>query len=183
MEHMSRFLITILVLMSMPATGSADQIEVPDRIGVMQLGMTLDEAKSVFPDLPIEEASAANTNPPPPFAFAEAKLTGQGFGDLQPCAVTLRFFERRLIAYICECTDKGAAEAYLLNTYGPPGSKGPGGWQWPGTVRSMTYAPATGAITVSDNRANAAFALRVLFLAGRAQQGSAASPPHERGAH
>lgn len=169
-------IVATLVIVGARNTATA-AAPVPDHIGTAKLMMTLDEAKAAIPNLPVVEASAANSNPPPPFAYAEAKLADQQFGDLKPCNVTLRFFERRLINFELTCADKGAIEGYLLKTYGAPGSQQPGAWEWPDVGRAMTYSPANGSVTVSDLKGNAAFSMRLLTLAAEAQQRGSSMPP------
>ena len=113
--------------------------------------------------------------------YAEGKLADQQFGDVKPCDFALRFFEKRLINIECRCADKNALEAYLLKTYGSPGTREPQSWDWPGADRGLSYAPGSGAVTLSNKRGNAAFSMQLLLLAQQMKNQSASGTPPAAG--
>lgn len=177
----SRILLTVILgivaVEAAPQCAIAIETSYPNGIGAAKLMMTLDQAKAAIPGLPVVEASAANSNPAPDFAYAEAKLADQQFGPLEPCNVTLTFFEKRLINFTAVCPDKSATEKYLKMTYGPPGTEKPEGWEWPGARRSMTYQPTSGVITVADSLGTGAFQTRLMMFISAQQLKQAAAPP------
>lgn len=155
----------------------------PEGVGPLRLGTSLEDARKAMPSLSVEEGTTAGAVALP-FKYGVARLRNQSFGDLKGCEIALHFYRERLIYYSATCGDTRATRNYLLRTFGAPGMSGPEVWQWTGSARSMTFAPASGAIVVAENDGLRAYQIELMNLMGASRAAGAAPQAggHDAGA-